>query len=155
MSAVLTARAMAIVVGAILVAAGASFFILSEFPTSGNRCNSQTRGLAMLTFNGRTYCSRTMTVGAPVSDANGTGSGPVTNESFLGFGFSFCSVVWGDNGGLAVTITEPNGTSFFGGPYFTSVRGELSTTWFTPDNESGVYEPGFLANASLLVEVGT
>jgi hypothetical protein len=111
----------------------------------------------MMTFGNRTYCGQTVSVEGPevlVNSTTWTYQGPTMNTAFLGFAFTLTSVSAGLNGWLNVTIIEPNGTSYHGGPFFGGPYPAAPDRWFTPDEEAGVYEPGFMANVTLLVEVG-
>jgi hypothetical protein len=138
----------------VLVAlAGAMLGFEMTHPTSLHGCYAQTFGVEMMTFNNRTYCGETIDVQPPPTQCPPS-TGPTTTVGFWNFTFGLETKGECESGALAVTVTEPNGTTFQGGPYFGTVVGFFWTTWFTPDQEAGVYEPSYLANVTLLVEVG-
>jgi hypothetical protein len=149
-----------VVVIVVLVAlAGAMLGFEMTHPTSLHGCYAQAFGVEMMTFNNRTYCGETVSVAGPWSLVNNTTwtyRGTTTNATFLGFAFSLIPWSRGEVGLLNVTVTEPSGTTYhavkaFGGVYIPNYN---LTTWFAPDHESGIYEPSFLENVTLLVEVG-
>lgn len=161
-------RAVALFSVAVILAAGASFYVNTEFPTNTDHCvTPHTFGAdVMMTFQNRTYCGETLSVGSPVYPGdivNGSTYllyGPTTSVQFLGYGFAFHTEYTWVSSWLNVTISEPNGTVLHGGPGWEN-NGPLPRggpwarpTWFAPDNESGVYESTFLANVTVLVEVG-
>lgn len=162
-----TARTQAAVLAcaAVILVAGISYYMISQFPATPGRCSARdTFGVNVtMTFYNRTYCGEKVGVeNQPLVAVGNSGivyHGPTTYSTFLGFGFLVTP--WYDVGvtWLNTTITEPNGAIHHGGPYWTGVVGDYSNTWFTPDNESGVYatmpsENAPVAAVVVLVEVG-
>ena len=150
----LSPRALTAVILVLIVGAGAWFGYETAFPRPVQSCYAQTLGVEMMTFNNQTYCGETVDAQGPVATPpTQISRGPTTIAVFLGFVFNVTAVSADLVGGLDVAITEPNGTTFHGGLVF---GGPLSTNtnWFTPNRESGIYEPSFLENVTLLVEVG-
>jgi hypothetical protein len=153
----LSPRALAVVVVVLVVLASLALGFEMAFPQSAQRCYAQTLGVEMMTFGNRTYCGESVDLGGSwtsVNNTTGLGRGTVANASFLGFAFSLVPWKAGISGWLNVTIVEPNGTAFHGRLIFGSCNGCVWNTWFTPDNESGVYGPRGLIDDMLLVEVG-
>lgn len=146
-------RVLVVVVAATLLSIGASLYIQTEFPGGTHRCYAQTFGVVIMTFDNRTYCGETVSVQPPPTQCPPS-TGPTITVGF--WGYTFALEVKGEClvGAVSVNVTEPNGSVFQGGPYFGDLSGQLRTTWFTPDNEAGVYEPYYLANVTLLVAVG-
>ena len=167
-------RPVVIVVAAVVLASVGSCYVTATFPAGSktypdapDRCaGNRTYGIdGMVTFDNRSYCDRAISVDETTSISSGMDRyGNTTSESFLGFSFSITPWLYDMAGfGLNTTVAEPTGGVFQGGPYWTEVRGGYSDSWFTPDNESGVYAvagpgqvppPYPLATVLLLVEAG-
>ena len=96
--------------------------------------------------NGRTYCAAAVPV--PFSTTHYYG-----NHTEWGFAFYLYAPPTPGFRELAISITEPNGTTFSGGMSIGGpVTANLTARWFTPDNESGVAVVWNAQNASLLVQ---
>lgn len=125
---------------------------------SGPRCPGYS---ATTSANGRTYCYESVSLtGTPLNcpwQANGTWSGP---SKQVDFGFTFHLVLYycgpGPGvGGTAVSVEEGNGTTYWGGTGFGGSLGNSHSSWFAPDNRSGIYQPvaGLAATVDVTIYV--
>jgi hypothetical protein len=150
------ARTAAFVATAIAVVVILVLWVFPGYLSVSTGCSS---GVAV---NDRTYHCETVVVSSPTLNCpfltNGTWNGPSLSESFSSFTFHLAVWICHSLAGTAVSVTQPNGTTFwggtaFGGPY---TPGNPGSHWFAPDNESGIYQASFDdKNITLYVEVGT
>lgn len=140
----LSPRAWAEWVVVLVVAAGAVLALEVTQPQCVHICSTPTLGGETMTINNRTYWAESISVDdytwIPVNGTLYTTRGNTTNATFFGFDFSlsYWQVGFGASF-LNTTIVEPFGTAYHGGPFWTGESGVYSNTWFTPDNQSGVY----------------
>ena len=97
-------------------------------------------------INGRTYCFATV----PVPNYSTHWS---ANYTEWGYTFQLWAPLTPGLHGVRINVTEPSGTEYSGGMTTGGPpRTNYTSTWFSPDNMSGVSVVWNTFNASLLVE---
>jgi len=167
-------RALAITFAVLIAVTGSCIFVYNQYSQARALCAGENPWTGTLNFNDRTYCADPIavndTASIPVNNTGGAIRANTTNATFLGFDFSITFWTYGFAGfALNTTVVEPNGTAYHGGPFWMGgprVPGRVmhSNTWFTPDNQSGVYAvpnavvgptPAYpIATVMLLVQAG-
>lgn len=152
-----SSRALALFAAALLLASAASYYVSTEFSPTASGCSGYDPEVRIMSFNNRTYCGDMVSVTGPwmlVNNTTDAWAEPTANVTLFGYAFELAPLQEGEVGGILVSITEPGGAQYHGWLRFGGPVGATISSWFTTDNESGVWEPGFNADVTLLVEAG-
>ena len=121
---------------------------LWQGPSTSPSCSTYESGTESI--NGHVYYCETIDLSGTLLECpwnpNGSWFGPATTVALWPYVFHLAPYQCYEVGGTVVSVTEPNGTTFFGETRFGGPAGFSRTTWFASDNETGIYQASFPGN---------